>query len=410
VRPFILGLAIVTVITAGTILATTTPRAPAAADSTGGITEEQRRELERISTLGYLVEGGPAPEASGVTRSDPDAWDGYTVYVSSDHPGAFLMDMEGRILHTWTDSLTSINRMREWTRAWVERDGSIIGIMRKPAQIRKLDRDSHLLWKYGHLDMRPHHDLEVETDGTVYVLTGRHRRLPWLREEPVIDELVCILKPEAGSVREVDCIDIAEAFRTSEFSDVLSAPWFGKDGDLFHTNSIDVFKGSIPHPAFRAGNVLLSFRSIDSIAVLDPDLRQIVWMRRGPWQQQHEARETPDGHILLFDNRPDDGQSRVVEYDVVADTIVWSYTADGFFSRGLGAEQLLPNGDVLITESERGRVIEVTRDGRIVWEYLNPSRLDGGRTIVRIPRAFRLPYDYFTGEFGEELAARRERG
>jgi hypothetical protein len=410
VRPFTLALAILVVLIGGIMLVTPAPRAAGPADGTDDITEEQRRELERISTLGYLVEGGPAPETSGVTIVDPEAWGGYTVYVSSDHPGAFLIDMRGHVLHTWTDSLTTVNRLREWTRVWVERDGSIIGIMRKPAQLRKLDRDSHLLWKHGRLDMRPHHDLEVEPDGTVYVLTGRHRRIPWLREEPVIDELVCVLKPEAGSVREIDCIDIPEAFRTSEFSDVLSAPWFGKDGDLFHTNSIDVLDGSIAHPAFRAGNVLLSFRSIDSIAVLDPDLRKIVWMRRGPWQQQHEARETPDGHILLFDNGPDDGQSRVVEYDVVTDKIVWSCTADGFFSRGLGAEQLLPNGDVLITESERGRVIEVTRDGGIVWEYLNPSRLDGGRTIVRIPRAFRLPYDYFTGEFGEQLSARREGG
>jgi hypothetical protein len=124
------------------------------------------------------VGGGPAPEASGVTLSVPEASDGDAVYVSSDHPGALLMDMQGHIPHSWTDSLTVVNALREWTRAWVESDGSVIGITRKLAQLRRLDRDSHLLSRYGRLEMRPHHDVQVEPDGTVYVLAGRHRRLP----------------------------------------------------------------------------------------------------------------------------------------------------------------------------------------------------------------------------------------
>ena len=35
-------------------------------------------------------------------------------------------------------------------------------------------------------------------------------------------------------------------------------------------------------------------------------------------------------------------------------------------------QQQLPNGNVLITESDRGRLLEVTRAGEIVWEYWNP--------------------------------------
>jgi len=112
---------------------------------------------------------------------------------------------------------------------------------------------------------------------------------------------------------------------------------------------------------------------------------------------------TPDGHIMLFDNRKHEGQSRVVEYDVVGDEIVWSYTAPGFFSRGSGAQQLLPNDNVLITESQKGRVFEITREGRVVWEYWNPSRVRGTDQIVRITRAYRVPCDYFEGEFADYL-------
>jgi len=33
---------------------------------------------------------------------------------------------------------------------------------------------------------------------------------------------------------------------------------------------------------------------------------------------------------------------------------------------------VLPNGDVLITESETGRVFEITESGKIVWQYEQP--------------------------------------
>lgn len=376
-------------------------------DTTDTITDEQRRQLDRIATLGYLVGGGPAPDCTGVTVSEPDAFGGYTIYVSRDYPGAFLVDMQGSVLHSWHDPRIPVNQSKQWTRAWVEPDGSILGITRYPPQLRKLDSDSNILWKYGSLERKVHHDVRVGPDGTIYTLTNRASKLPWFREGPALEEFVCALRDEGDSVVEIDCMSIAEAFRASEYADVLTAPWFGEDPDLFHTNSIEVLRGLTPHAAFRPGNLLLSLRSIDCLAVLDPDSRRIVWMDRGRWQRQHEARETPDGHIQLFDNRMFEGESRVVEFDPVTGEITWSYSAEGFFSRGAGAQQLLPNGNVLVTETQKGRVFEVTPDGRTVWEYWNPRRLDRGKTIVRIARAFRVPYDYFVGEFGEYIATQR---
>ena len=32
----------------------------------------------------------------------------------------------------------------------------------------------------------------------------------------------------------------------------------------------------------------------------------------------------------------------------------------------------MPNGNTLITESNKGHVFEVTRDGEIVWEFYSP--------------------------------------
>ncbi len=336
-------------------------------DSIGGLTEEQRRELERIATLGYLDGGDSAPQATGVLLSDPSAFDGYTVYVSRDHAGAFIVDMEGRTVHSWKES-----ESKNWTRVCVYPDGRALGVSTKPGKLVMLDRDSRILWTYGGFNLKAHHDVRVEPDGRIYALMRRGRLVPWFQwDGGVNDDLVAILEPDGDSVVEVDSFSILEAFHASEYADLLSEPWFG-GSDPLHANSVELLDGRIPHPAFRAGNILLSLRNIDALAVLDPDRREIVWFNRGLWQMQHEALVTDEGRILLFDNRKHDGQSRVVEYDVIADEIVWSYTHEGLFSSGAGAQQRLPNGNTLITESQEGRIFEITPDGRTVWHFISP--------------------------------------
>jgi len=54
---------------------------------------------------------------------------------------------------------------------------------------------------------------------------------------------------------------------------------------------------------------------------------------------------------------------------------------------GGGAAQRLSNGNTLITESDEGRVFEVTKGGERVWSYMNSDRAGGKRaTIYRMTR------------------------
>ncbi|MBD3349414.1 MAG: PQQ-binding-like beta-propeller repeat protein [Candidatus Eisenbacteria bacterium] len=362
------------------------------------ITDEQRRELERIGTLGYTIGGGPAPRASGVTVHEDEAYEGYTVYVSADFPGAYLVDMDGRVLHTWREEGSE-----HWTRVWVYPDGSALGVSAYPGRLIKLDADSQSLWTYGDDDLRAHHDAVVEPDSTIYVLMRRGQVLEWLRAAPLLEDMICLLAPSGKLVREVACLSVPRAFRGTDYEEWVTAPGFGsKQADPFHTNTVEVLDGTVPHPAFREGNILITIRNMDCLAVLDGDSGKVVWANRGRWQRPHEARVTREGTLVIFDNRKFEGQSRVVEYDVVADRIVWTYTHPDFFSRGSGAQQMLENGNILITESQKGRIFEVTREGRVVWEYWNPRRIETG-AIVRVTRAFRLPPDYFEGPFKHRL-------
>ncbi|HSN89535.1 MAG TPA: hypothetical protein VL025_22425, partial [Thermoanaerobaculia bacterium] len=55
----------------------------------------------------------------------------------------------------------------------------------------------------------------------------------------------------------------------------------------------------------------------------------------------------------------------------------------------------LPNGNTLLTESENGRAIEVTPEGRIVWELYNPHRAGESNELVAVLfEVVRLPPDF----------------
>ena len=55
----------------------------------------------------------------------------------------------------------------------------------------------------------------------------------------------------------------------------------------------------------------------------------------------------------------------------------WKYIAKdtiSFFAPFVSGGQRMKNGNTFITEGPKGRIFEVTPEGEIVWEYLNPYR------------------------------------
>jgi hypothetical protein len=348
-----------------------------------GISPEIERELERISTLGYVAGSEPAPSATGVLQYDRRAaHSDLTLFTCGSGPEAFLMDMEGVFVHSWTYPGSMY-----WARAFVFPNGDLLAIECNPAGLIKLTSDSQFMWRY---DRKAHHDFAVMLDGSVYVMVKETAVHPHVKGgAPVIDDYIVLLD-STGS--EVERISLLGAFEKTE----LGRQWledhpFPDDGDMFHTNSINVFGDG------EATHALLSIRSIDTIAILDLAKREIVWVMDGPWHKQHEAQFVGE-NLLLFDNLGlskslgGAGQSRVLEIDTRTRELVWSYTELGFFTQGAGAQQRLPNGNTLITESIKGRIIEVTPGGRVVWEYVNPLTLENDPDLVlAILRAEKIP-------------------
>jgi hypothetical protein len=375
------------------------------------LTGEERRAAAQLRSIGYLSGYEPAPTTKGVTIHLPDlAYNGYNLVVSGHAQEALLMDMAGKVLHRWTHDAsatfpefgelegieieTSFN-LHTWRRAYLYANGDLLAIYEGAGMIR-LDRDSDLLWA---LTQGCHHDVFVNTDGTIYVLTRKYRVLPRLDPtRPVIEDFITILDPAGKVLRTVSLL---EAFEKSSY-----AAYLGKSpeyGDLFHTNTIQVLDGAQAHrsPIFKQGNVLVSVRNLDVIAIVDMETEEVVWALSGQWKAQHEPILLASGNILLLDNQGHRGMSKVIEIDPFTQQIVWAYygtPANGFGTETCGSNQRLPNGNTLVVESDSGRAFEVTPGGQIVWEYYNPARAgDDGELIATLFDVVRLDPGYVAG-------------
>jgi hypothetical protein len=249
-----------------------------------------------------------------------------------------------------------------------------------------------------------HHDVDVGEDGTVYAIQqDRVAEMPKGLERipaPTTVDSVVMLSPEGKLLRGP--ISILEAFRDSPYAGLLSAietpkkrdwmPGFrmprvdmeARKADTLHTNSIKVLPRALApkFPTFKSGQVLVSMRHLDTIAVLDVERRSVVWAARGPWQAQHDAQFLENGHLLLFDNIGSPRGSRVLEYDPQTQALPWIYAGEereSFFSTERGLCQRLPNGNTFIVNSQGGELLEVSPGKEPVWACSLKGFINAGR-------------------------------
>ena len=362
---------------------------------------EQRTKYSSVERLDFW---SPArTEETGVTINKADKTQkGLTLYSSGDGPHAVLIDMDGNIVHEWRMPFSEIHDetspipnpqkddFMHWHTAKMAPDGDLIvqytaaGDTPYGYGMAKLDRNSKPVWKYLGT---AHHDFSIAPDGRIYALTQEFRFNTYANRKqltpPRLDDFAVILSPEGKEIKRVSILD---ALINSSFANMVDfAPYFSNE-DVLHTNTIQLITEETAQnfEQGKAGDVVLSFRDLGIIAVLDMDAEKVVWATRGPWLGQHDPDVLPNGDILLFDNQgqladPDAGQSRVLQIDPATNGITWEYkgTAEHRFDSNIRADQQrLENGNTLITESSGGRLLEVTPEGEIVWEFHNPIRRD----------------------------------
>lgn len=365
-----------------------------------------REERARFLSLPYLA--GRARAAAdgerGVVRHDLErAVQGRNLYTSGHGPEALLMDMDGRVLHRWRHSFEAAFPGVEPTadttffrRAHPFPDGRLL-VLFQTGGLAVLDHSSRLL---GRCRGNFYNDLWVGDDGRVWTLAKEAR--PAGEQSYRLDDFLVLLRlsGDGRHCREERRLSITRAFRDSSYSHLLEP--MAAEGDVLHSNTVVELDGSLERldPSFARGNLLISVRELDVIAIVDPTTERVVWGQRGPWVRQHEPSVLPDGRILLFDNRGNGGFSRLVEVEPSTGEILWSWAGEppeSFSSPIAGTCARLPGGNTLITESVPGRALELDAQGRVVWEFHTPHRAGTADSLVAMLfEVLRLPSEFFS--------------
>ena len=319
------------------------------------------------------------PIATGLIQYDASrATAGYTVFSPLDGHETLLIDLQGEIVHRWDIGgnpggygylLPSGNLLCAIdTKTGDARFGG------KGGHLKELDWDGNLVWE--HIDELQHHDFRRLSNGhTLYI--------GWER------------MPEAAKQRVTGAAPGSEDTDGTIWGDYLKeVNPAGETVWEWHTHSdMEIEKFPLHHMSTRKefahcnacaempdGNIILSFRRNSTIAIVDKATKQIKWHRSNDeWGQQHDCSVLENGNILLFANGIHVPRgvyhSFVVEIEPEKGEEVWRYQdvpAWDFFSPNISGAQRLSSGNTLICEGLTGRIFEVTHEGDIVWEYINP--------------------------------------
>jgi hypothetical protein len=280
--------------------------------------------------------------------------------------------------------------------------------------------------------------------GNTLILTHRNIIEPRISAHPLLDDVIIEVDWQGRITWEWSSSAHFEELGFSEIARQTLARnpdmVVGNVGDWLHMNSISTLG---PNRWFDAGdarfhpdNIIWSSRQALVMGITDRRSGRIVW-KVGPEYSaspeliklgwiigQHHVHMIPrglpgEGHILLFDNggsagygSPNPGSvdglgfatrdySRVIEFNPLTLEAVWQYprfehpgaavmAGTRLYSKFISSAQRLVNGNTLITEGGCGRLLEITPENEIVWEYISPY-FSPLRKMNQVYRAYRVP-------------------
>jgi len=315
----------------------------------------------------------------GIIEHNPKlANPGITIISPLHGKETYLIGMKGEVLHQWSHpnkpgnyAYLLPNGNLLWsgeTKAGPKPGGGKGGLL------REYDWDGNVLWEYQ--DDGQHHDFQrLKNGNTIYI--------GWEQMPP--EAQARMIGAEAGS-EDPDGLTWSDYLREVSPSGETVWEWHAySDMDIedFPLHIMSTRKEFLHCNACKElpnGDIMLSFRKNSMIAVVDKKTKKITkkW-QNDEWGQQHDCQLLENGNILFFANgiHVSGGiySSKVIEFDWDTGNEVWSYSGSPpwtMFSPNISGAQRQGNGNTLICEGLNGRILEVSTDGEIVWDYVSP--------------------------------------
>jgi hypothetical protein len=269
----------------------------------------------------------------------------------------------------------------------------------------KLDANSRILW--SNEQMRFHHSTEVDSEGNVWMpstdlISDRFDGNEVLYNEYNAqirnsngvenyfrDDYITKIDPNTGEIlynKSVARILIENGYKGLLLGSVTT------DFDPVHLNDIQPALTDTEY--WQKDDLFLSLRNISTVLCYRPSENKVIWLKTGPFLNQHDVDITSDSTITIFNNnhlhqdppkkvrleRGDQPFKNFVDRLSGNQVYVYNFSNDSSFlmypqhftkleinSRTEGLSEVLANGDLFVEESNEGKIY-VLNEGEIKFQ------------------------------------------
>lgn len=415
-------------------------------------------------TMAFALESSIQP--TGLLQYNAGkTFDGYTLFTSNTSDQAFLIDMNGLVVHKWKlkfdAGLYAILLPNGNLLAGGAAKEKPVNFGGSSGMITEYDWDGKVVWEWKEFSdtYTQHHTFHRMPNGNTLVLgweyksyeeaMAKGRDPKTLSQEGYKNHGKLIKGLWPDYVREISregkivwewhvWDHLGKGPNQFDINFVLpKAARYMARPDWTHCNTVDY----IP----ETDQIIVNSRNFGEFYLINHKTGAMEWRWGNPCaygqgkcpsflddgDQQlfgpHHVSRLDNGNFLVFDNgwhRPEGERSRVLEMEPKTGKIVWQWVskmAHTFYSRYQGAVQKLPNGNYLITSSGSGHLLEITGGNKpdIVWEWVSPIVMNKPKCLLTdndmigdpmeqvlgntIHRAYRYAKDY-PGLMGKDLS------
>ncbi len=295
-----------------------------------------------------------------------------------------------QVLHEWVPNIQELvetiktenphfhsNKMRasryQITHPLLLSDGGII--FQNGGPLFKVNTCSNIEWGIKGFF---HHSIEQDPDGNFWVPSAfwpaSYDKDVFVRYE---DNAIAKVSPDGKVLFKKSVSKILEenGYRGLLFG---AGPY---DWDAIHLNDIQPAHYSTEY--WEKGDLLVSIKNRSAIFLYRPSTDKIVWLKTGPWINQHDPDYIGQSKISLFGNDVVrdvgmqrrhfmDGYNNIYLLDLADGSVSTPYSEVlkelNVRTPSQGLQERLENGDVFVEETDYGRILRVSPK-QVIWEF-----------------------------------------
>ncbi len=353
-----------------------------------------KESLIEIKQPSKLISPDLYPDISGLKAEKNYVDSNYillSTYIRKDNQSVvkLIRLSDQKIIHQWKPNYDQILKLYgPHNKLWLGQDKNNLSIyhpLLSPdgsiifnyymSPLIKIDKDSKLLWG---LDGIFNHSNEYDADGNIWApsIIAPTSYLPGMLND-YQDDAITEISPGGKLLfrKSVAQILADNGYRTL----VLGIGPYEKD--LLHLNEIQPALTSGSY--WTKGDLLISLRNRSTVFLYRSSTNKILWLKTGPWLNQHDAAFIDSVRIGIFGNntvrvfgedRLLDGYNEEYIFNFKTNKTETPYTE--FLKKAKvstpvqGRAEVLSNGDLFVEETINNRLLRGNRKD-IIWQYVD---------------------------------------